>query len=435
MTIIFFKIAAVLGLVGLNGFFVAAEFALVKVRETRLAELAAAGNFRAKIARRLVGNLDAYLSATQLGITLASLALGWMGEPLVSEPLEPLLRRLGVTSHTLATSIAVAVGFILISSLHIVFGEQAPKSLAIRRTEGAVLWIALPLRVFHFVFFPAIWLLNTAAVGAISLLGIKPATEEELAHSQAELQMLLSASARGGQISEQEKKISARALRFADLRARQIMVPRHEVVYLSLADPLETNLAKARTNNFARYPLCEKGLDTVVGMVHLRDLLWMVQDGKASDLRGIAHELLLFSEDETLEAMLTRFKQAHIHLALVVDESGVVSGIVTLENVIEQLVGPIQDEFDEETPRLKRIGPEVYSAAGNAPLTLLREKFGLPFSDPEVATLSGYLTKELGRFPQEGDALSIGEWQVTVTKADALAVKTCRLEKRKEEVV
>jgi CBS domain containing-hemolysin-like protein len=427
--IIAIKICAVLALVLINGFFVASEFAIVKIRETRLMELAEAGNIRARVGRVLVRNLDAYLSATQLGITMASLGLGWMGEPLVSEQLRPLFRFAGVHGSATVSSISIVTGFIIITFLHIVFGELAPKSLAIRRTEGTALWVSMPLRLFFWIFWPAIWLLNAAALGSLKLMGIAPASREELAHSDAELMMILSESEAGGQISEQERKISVRALRLADMKARQVMVPRNEIVYFSLAQGLESSLAKARRNNFARYPLCETDLDKAIGMVHIRDVLWMLREPGEPDLKAVAHEALLVSEEESLEKVLQRFRDTHIHLALVVDEVGAVSGLVTLEDVLEQLVGAIQDEFDTESPWLKKTGPGAYEAAGRAPLALLRSKFGVGIEDTDVVTLSGLITDRLGRFPREGDVVRIEDWKVTVTRTEALKVKTCLLER------
>lgn len=430
---IFLKIVALFALVLLNGFFVASEFAIVKIRETRLVELAVGGNLRARVARNVVRQLDAYLSATQLGITIASLGLGWLGEPLVSSQLEPFLHRSGVESEAMVTSISFAVGFAIITFLHIVFGELAPKSLAIRRPEETTLWVAIPLRLFYWTFFPAIWVLNWVAIGTLRLIGITPAKEDELAHSEAELLMILSESARGGHISEQEKIISERALRFADLKARQIMIPRGEVIYFSLADSLEQSLTKAWRNNFARYPLCETDLDSVVGMIHIRDVLWMLQKKGEVDLESVAHEVVVVSEEESLEIVLQKFRSTHIHMALVADEVGVVSGLVTLEDVLEQLVGEIQDEFDRESPLIKKIGELAYEASGRIHLTVLEAKLGIEFGDDDVVTLSGYVTERLGRFPGVGDSIDVGDWRVVVTRAEALKVRTLRLEQIRKE--
>ncbi len=423
------KVLALLFLVLLNGFFVASEFAIVKIRETRLVELANRGSLRAKIGLTLIRRLDAYLSATQLGITMTSLGLGWLGEPLVSEQLEPVLHSAGVTNETLVTSVSVAAGFAIITFLHIVFGELAPKSLAIQRTEGTTLWIAIPLRMFYWSFFPAIWLLNGSANGLLKLIGISPAAEEELAHSEAELRMLLSESARGGHISEQEKIISRRALRLADVKARQIMVPRNEVVYFSIRDPLEANLAKARRNPFARYPVCDGDLDSILGVVHVRDVLWVLRDEGKVDLRSISREIIVSPEDENLEVILGKFRDSHIHMAVITDEVGSVSGIITLENVLEQLVGQIQDEFDHESPWIRPLGDDVHEVSGRTPLTVLRERLGMRFEDDDVATLSGYVTDSLGRFPKAGDELTLGSFKIEVNKVESLKIKTALIKK------
>ena len=427
--IVILKILAVVALVLANAFFVASEFAIVKIRETRLLELAEAGSLRARLGLTLVRNLDAYLSATQLGITIVSLALGWLGEPLVAEQIEPLLVRLGVESEAAARSVSIAVGFSLITFATIVFGELAPKSLAIFRAEGTTLWIAAPLRLFHFTFYPVIWLLNSAANLALRLVGIEPAREEELAHSEAELRMILSESARGGHISEREKRISARALRLAELTVRQVMVPRNEIVFFSLAVPIEDNLAKARRDNYARYPLCETDLDSAFAIVHLRDVLWAQGCNAVPDLRGLSRELILFSETDNLETVLQRFRDSHIHLALVVDEHGVVSGLVTLENVIEQLVGEIQDEFDREAPWLRKLDEKTYEVQGRTPLTVLRERLELDVDGAIAVTLSGFITGRLGRFPRSGDVVPLPGWTLTVTRVEGMTAASCRLER------
>jgi len=427
--IIALKVIVILFLVFLNGFFVASEFAIVKIRETRLVELAEAGNLRARVAEVLVSHLDAYLSATQLGITIASLGLGWLGEPMVSHQLEPLLYKLGIESETVVTTISVATGFTIITFLHIVFGELAPKSLAIQQPESTTLWISIPLRFFYWMLFPAIWVLNNAAIGSLKLMGIRPASEKELAHSEAELKMILSESARGGHISEQEKAISGRALRLADLKVRQVMVPRNEVIYFSLDEDLDRQLAKARRHNFARYPLCETGLESVAGMIHIRDVFWMMREGLEFNLKSIAHEIIVVSEEDSLEYVLRRFRDSHLHMAMVTDDQGAVSGVITLEDVLEQLVGQIQDEFDKESPWLKRIDEGIFEVAGRTPLTWLNERVGLDFGENDVVTLSGYITDRLGRFATAGDEIEVDGWKIMVIKTDALKVSVSRLER------
>lgn len=427
--IVILKILAVVALVLTNAFFVASEFAIVKIRETRLLELADAGSLRARIALGMVRNLDSYISATQLGITIVNLALGWMAEPLVTEQITPLLFLIGIDNEAVVRSIAVVAGFSIITFLTIVFGELGPKSLAIFRVEGTALLIAAPLRVFHFIFYPAIWFLNFSARTTLGIFGITPAREEDLAHTEAELRMILSESARGGHISEREKRISARALRLAELTVRQVMVPRNEIVFFSLAEPIEANLAKARRDNYARYPLCETDLDSAFAIVHLRDVLWAQGCNAVPDLRGISRELIIFSESDNLETVLQRFRDSHIHLALVVDEHGVVSGLVTLENVIEQLVGEIQDEFDREPPWLRKLDEKAYEVQGRTPLTVLRERLELELNGEDAVTLSGFITGRLGRFPRAGDVVPMPGWTLTVTRVEGMTAASCRLER------
>jgi CBS domain containing-hemolysin-like protein len=270
---IMLKLFSVAALVLANGFFVAAEFAIVKVRSTQIEPLARRGNRRARLAQHMIAHLDAYLSATQLGITFTSLGLGWVGEPFVAQWIEPLLRRGNIGSDVVLHSVSFALAFGLITFLHIVFGELAPKSLAIQKAKATTLWVAAPLNLFYVVFKPAIWLLNSAANLVLKMIGLHAATESDRAHSEEELRLLLAGS--------QEKEVSPLARRLAlrafDLRksiVRQIMAPRRQIHYLDLKRPMEDNLRLARQSKHTRFPLCDGGLDNVVGLVHIKDLLW-----------------------------------------------------------------------------------------------------------------------------------------------------------------
>lgn len=423
------KLGAVLALVLLNGFFVAAEFAVVKIRDTQLVRLAATGHRRARVARRIVGNLDAALSATQLGITLASLGLGWIGEPVFASLLEPVLSALRVESEQVRHSIAFGVGFSLITFLHIVAGELAPKSLAIRKALPTTLWVALPLDWFYRASYPAIWTLNHAADWLLRRLGIQPVSEAELAHSEEELRLLLTGPARSGAAGSFARQVVLNAFDLRQRVAREVMRPRREIVALDLADPIARCLETAEKTRYSRFPLCERGdLDRTLGVLHIKDLFaWRHRARTAADLLPAARKLLYVAETARLDRLLQLFLERRLHLALVVDEYGSTVGLVTLENVIEELVGQIQDEFDQETPLCVRTGPDTWELDGAFPLHELAELVGQDLRAEDLATTSGLVTHRLGGFPKPGDTVELGEFRLSVEATDGPRVTRLKL--------
>jgi CBS domain containing-hemolysin-like protein len=414
-------------LVLLNGFFVAAEFALVKVRPTQIEPHAARGERRAKVAAHMVHHLDAYLSATQLGITLASLALGWIGEPAFAWVVEPLVRRIPGASPALLHSVSLTVAFLTITILHIVLGELAPKSIAIRKSEATSLWVAVPLYAFYKLTYPAIWLLNHAANGILRLVGIAPVSESELAHTEEELRLLLASHERGGGgLAEQKSELLDNVFELSHRTARQIMVPRADVVYLSTARSLDENLEIARRSGHTRFPLCEGDLDKVVGLVHIKDLFRAAEPFTA--LRQVAREIIFVPETLTLDRLLKRLRGERIHLAAVLDEYGGVSGIVTLENVIEEIVGPIQDEFDTEKPELVKKGENRYQLSGSMLVVDLEDELGIEFSERDEDTIAGVVLSELGRRPRVGDRVEIGPLVLEILEVERNRIKSLGVE-------
>jgi CBS domain containing-hemolysin-like protein len=392
-------------LVLLNGFFVCAEFAIVKVRPTQLEPHAAHAKTRARAARYLVKHLDACLSATQLGITLASLALGWVGEPAFAWLIRPLVTRLPGMSEQLLHSVSLTLAFAVITMLHIVIGELAPKSLAIRKTEPAVLWLAIPLYIFYRVTYPVIWLLNGAANVLLRIIGIQPAAEGQSSHSEAELRLLLSSSD-AAHLSKQKRELLDNVFELSHRVARQVMVPRADVVFLSLNDPLRDNLERARASGYTRFPLCRDQLDELIGMVHIKDLF---RTEKApTSLEEVKRDIHFIPESLTLDRLLRRMRQDKAHIAAVVDEYGGVSGIVTLENVIEEIVGQIQDEFDREKPELVRRADNTYEISGSMLVVDLESALKVEFSDRNEDTIAGIVLSELGRSPRPGDRVEVG---------------------------
>ncbi len=417
--IILLKLGTILLLVLLNGFFVASEFAIVKVRGSQLDALGE----NAKFARHVVEHLDAYLSATQLGITLASLGLGWLGEPFLAQMLEPFFARAGVTSPAVIHGVSFGLAFITITFLHIVLGELAPKSIAIRKSVPTALWVTRPLAAFHFLFRPAIVVLNGAANVILErLLGIDPVSEIERAPSEAELRLLLAQSGRAEEVSARSAQISANALDLRRLAARDIMTPRREVVFLDLEDSFETNLAQAKASRHTRFPLCRGHLDETVGLVHVKDLL-ALRDEPAPRIETIRRDMLLIPEMISLEKLLDLFLARHAHLALAIDEFGGVAGMLTLDDVLEEMVGEIQDEFDSESAPYQALGDDEFSVSGGLGLHELREFTRLEIKSDEVSTIGGYVTQLFGRLLLEGETVRIADFVVTVTKAGPRRVR------------
>ncbi len=419
-------------LVALNGFFVAAEFALVKVRPTQIEPMASEGVRRARVARHMIHHLDAYLSATQLGITLASLALGWIGEPAFAWIIRPLLAGLAEDNPQLVSSVSLTVSFLVITILHIVLGELAPKSLAIRKAEGTALVIALPLYVFYKITFPAIWVLNHTANALLKLVGIAPVSESELAHDEEELRLLLS-STNTSQISNQKRELLDNIFELSHRVARQIMLPRQDVIYLSTSRSLAENLRLARRSGHTRFPLCEGDLDHVVGLVHIKDLFR--RDRPLASLKEVARDIAFVPETLELDRLLKRMRTERFHMAAVIDEYGGVSGVVTLEDVIEEIVGSIQDEFDVENPEILPRGDGVFEVSGGMLVEDLEEALGVEFSKRDEDTIGGVVLSELGRNPVEGDRVELGPVTIEVLEIQHNRVNTVRATVHQPETV
>jgi CBS domain containing-hemolysin-like protein len=426
---IILKVLAVLALVVLNGFFVAAEFAIVKVRVTQIEPLAKSGSKRAKVAQSVITHLDAYLSATQLGITLTSLGLGWLGEPFVAHLLEPVFAWAGIVEQTVVQTASFAIGFFIITFLHIVFGELAPKSLAIMRAQSTTLFVASPLHLFFVVFRPFIWMLNGTANYFLRKVGIQPASEGEIAHSEEELRLLLS---KEKVLSNLGKTISLRAFELRDRSVREVMVPRTEVFFLSTDRSISENIAAALENQYTRYPLCDHDLDHVLGMIHLKDLFTLKgTDGPGDRLLDIKREMLFVPETTPLEKMLTTFLARRVLMAVAVDEYGGTAGLVTLENVLEELVGEIRDEFDVEPLLVQKISDAEYLVDGTMPLHDFARMFEVVPEGKDFVTVSGYVLQLLGRLPEKGASVELGDWHGTIVSTDARKVKTLRIKKHR----
>jgi len=427
------KLGVVFLLVCLNGFFVAAEFALVKIRTSQLEALIAEGNKRAGIGRHVTGNLDAYLSACQLGITLASLGLGWLGEPFVAQLLQPFFSLVNITSTTLITSISFALAFSIITFLHITLGEQAPKILAIRKALPTTLWVSPPLRLFYAVFKPAIWFLNGSSNWVLRyILRIEPAAPHELAHTEEELRFIFEESEKSKEVSPLGRQLVVNVLDLRERVVRDIMTPRGEVVYLDIEDSFEQNIEKALKSKHTRFPLCRENLDNTIGLIHIKELLPMMRDPNP-DLLRIKRDLIPVPEMMPLENLLNLFLSKHAHLAIVVDEFGGTVGMVTLENVLEELVGDIQDEFDFEKEEFRKISANEFTVDGTLGLYELNDLAGLELESPDVSTIGGYVIHLLGHLPKQGEQVKIDNYLVTVSQTDARRVRQLHFKKLDEQ--
>jgi len=429
---IFFKLAAIFGLVLLNAFFVACEFAIVKIRPSQIEALLDQKVNRAKRARHITQHLDAYLSATQLGITLASLALGWIGEPFLNSLLTPLFLLIGIGSEKLITSISFFVAFMLITSLHIVLGEQAPKTVAIRKPVPIMLWLGSPLALFYAIFRPAIHLLNGASTGLLRyVFRLEPANETELVHSEEELRLILGESTKTDEITPLGQKLALNALDLRYRVVRDIMTPRSDVIFFDITKSFEEELTKVIASQHTRFPVCRAELDEASTLIHIKDLLELVHAGK-NNLFEIQRPIFHVSEMMSLEKLLNFFLQKHAHFAIAVDEYGGTVGIVTLDNVLEELVGSIQDEFDTADEEFHRINENEFEAAGTLALHDLTEMCDLKILETEVSTVGGYVTQLLGHLPTCGEKVTVENYTATITETDGRRVMKVKFLKKAE---
>jgi CBS domain containing-hemolysin-like protein len=413
-----------------NGLFVAAEFAIVKVRPTQLAELTAEGSSRARMARRIVKKLDSYLSATQLGVTLASLALGWVGEPAFANLLIPHLASLGVSSTAVAHSIAASVAFVFISALHIIFGELGPKYIAIDKPLGTTLWLAHLLRGFYVAMFPIIWVLNHSSNAILKVVGIKPAGKADMAHSEEELRLILASSEKAGVLSEPNREIIEGVFQFSRRIARQIMVPRTDVFVLSTRKTIEENLELIRTSRHTRYPLCDGTLDQTIGLIHVKDLMLAQLRGPGRSLVDLKREVLFVPETSTVNSLLRQFIEQRTHMAVILDEYGGASGIVSLENVTEELFGQIQDEFDRERPEIEPLADGRYRVRGDYLIEDLADRLDIDVGDPDEETIGGYVSARLGQNVKPGDRCELGELSIEVLEAERFRIRWVMVQRK-----
>lgn len=401
------RISAVGLLVLANGFFVAAEFALVSVRRTRVAELLAQGNRAARWVKKAIDDPDRFIAATQLGITLASLGLGWIGEPALGRIIEPLVELFPAElESTLSHSISAGIAFAVITFLHVVVGELAPKSIALQNPERTSLVVAQPTIWTERLFKPAIWLLNGTGNQLLRWLGLEPAAAHEMVHSVEELKMLVSASAESGVVKDDQEEMLRAVFEFGEILVRQVMVPRTEVVAVSSEARLEELLQTAVEHNYSKIPVFEKDLDHVIGVVHVKDIMVSMQqsDRRNRVARDLMRETIYVPEVAKVSTLLQLFRARNRHLAIALDEYGGTAGVVTLEDLLEEIFGEVNDPFDP--------GPEIQPLPDGSSLvdglTLIEEvneHFNLDLQDPYYDTIAGFMLGRLGRMAKVGDII------------------------------
>jgi len=422
------QVIITLVLVFLNGFFVAAEFAIVKIRASQLEQKAQEGNAMAILSKKIVANLDGYLAATQFGITLASLGLGWIGEPVVSKILISGMELIGISlAPELAHQIALPAAFAIITVLHIVFGELAPKSIAIQRPEATTLFLSYPLHGFYLVFRPVVWILNGIANFILKGIGITPTHGSEV-HSSDELRYLVQQQKESGMIEAADYDLIKNAFNFSERIAKQVMIPRPQVVGIDINDFNELKLEKIIDEGYSRIPVYEDTLDQIVGVLHLKDLLLKMRQGKDIVLQELIRPISTVHESKPIGALLRDFQVNRQQMAVIIDEYGGVDGIVTMEDILEELVGEIQDEYDNEVPIVKNEADNTYTVLGSASISDLNDKLPHDISkESDYETLAGYLIWKFGRIPSVGEKLKTKRYEFTVLKKQRSTISQVKI--------
>ncbi|MBL9187009.1 MAG: HlyC/CorC family transporter [Opitutaceae bacterium] len=424
------EIALVMGLVLANGFFVAAEFALVKIRASQLRPMAKHGGWRVKFALRATEHLDAVLSATQLGITLMSLGLGWVGEPIIGHRIEPVLRNLGVTDPDAIKSFSFAIAFGLITFFHIVLGELAPKSLAIQRPKGVSINVAAPLIAFYWIFFPFIWGLNHTAALILRVFGLRPASESEHGFSSEELEYVFSNARHTHPGDALINRLMVRSVRLRSVTAQQVMRPPDQIVALWLDKPVAENLRIAQTAHYSRFPVCSGSLDNVKGVLLMREWLWQITAlGPDAPFEPLVRPPLTFMLKTPIHSMIELFRTSRVHLAIVLDQDLKTAGIVSFEDVLEEIVGDIRDEFDLGTGPIYEHTENAIVVSGLFTMRELQAETGWAFEWQPRETVAAWAERHRGRTLRRGESFTVGDFSITATEVTAERARRIRVER------
>ncbi|MTI80854.1 MAG: HlyC/CorC family transporter [Firmicutes bacterium] len=421
-----------------TAYFVTAEFAIVKVRESRIEQLIQEGNKRAKDVKAVINNLDGYLSACQLGITLTALALGWIGKPAVSDLIKPVFQHFNIPK-AVVESIAFIIGFSVITFLHVVVGELAPKTLAIQRAERVTLGISPSLKMFYKIMYPAIWLLNGSAQQLIKLMGLSAVSEHQQLHSEEEIRMILLQSHAGGEITQTELQFARNSLQFADRVAGEIMVPRTDMVCLYVNLSWQENLNIINNKKHARYPVCDSDKDNILGIIYIKDLCFNEKVQTAdlenpSPLNNYIRKTMIVTEMTPIDQILKIMQKSKKQLALVVDEYGGTSGLLTIEDILEEIVGQIQDEYDDERLTIEQIGDKKYSVDARESIADINLEFNLNLEAKGVFSLGGWFLEHSQERPELEQTVIENNIKFTIAELDENTIRRITVEFLDEDI-
>ena len=424
---IFFNLFVIIFLLFSNGFFVASEFAMVKVRKTRIEQLVKEGNSTAKIAQEALSDLDKFIAAVQLGVTISSIGLGWVGEGTLARIIEPIFSFLPGISQNIAThTVSVSLSFALITFLHVVIGELIPKSIALEYTEKTALIVARPMQWITFVFNPFIWLLNGFGNSLLKMFHIPHSHKGSMVHSTEELDMLVNASYDGGVLNETEKDMLHNVFKFSDLTAKQVMIPRTDMVCIPEDMSFEDLNNLAAESQYTRYPVYSEDIDHITGLIHVKDLYSLSIKNQERPIKSLLREVLLVPETMTMDTLVLEFKKRKGQMAIVVDEFGGTSGLITLEDVLEEIFGEVQDEFDEEEEcDIKEIETDKFIANAMMRLDEMAEFFNISedaIDDEDIDTIGGLVVKLLGRIANVGDSVQFENLTFIVREIDGARI-------------
>lgn len=436
LTLDLLGLVAVVVLVLLNGFFVAAEFSLVSVRQTRIAELVEAGNAKAETVQQALKNPDRVIAATQLGITLASLGLGWIGEPALSHLIEPLLDLFPAELRPgLSHSLSAGFAFAIITFLHVVVGELAPKSIALQDPESTSLVVASPTLWSERLFKPFIWALNGTGNALLRLVGVEPASGHELVHSVEELKMLVTASTKEGVVAQQESELLHAIFDFGDLLVRQVMIPRTEIIAVEADLPVDEILPLITESTYTKIPVYDDDMDNILGIIHVKDLLRTMQEQgwHSSTVRSLVREPLYVPETLPVSALLRELRDNRQHIAIVLDEFGGTAGLVTLEDILEEIVGEVSDPFDKFIPEIEVLDDGSYMIGGLCLMEDVNHALDLDLHDPAYDTIAGYTLGKMGRIPKVNDKIDCDGVTIQVEAMDGMRIDRLRLMRADEE--
>jgi CBS domain containing-hemolysin-like protein len=426
------NIIIVLLLVFMNAFFVATEFAMVKVRKSRIETLAVDGDKTAKNTLTVVKNLNAYLSACQLGITLASLGLGWVGEPAVARMLEPLFELLNMPA-ALVHSVSFIIGFSLITAFHIVLGELAPKSLAIISAEKIAMKTALPLIMFYRVTYPIMWAFNHSTNLILKIFGVSQVDEAEEAHTDEEIKLLVEDSYKHGLIDKTELTLVDNIFDFTETTVKDIMIPRTDMACIFVDDSFEKIVSYTLDNQFTRYPICKGSKDNVIGFVHLKDLYKHQVEGTNRNIESIIREVNFIPESKSISALLKLFKKEKSQIAVIIDEYGGTSGLVTVEDILEEIVGEIQDEFDEESNEIVKTEDGSYIVEGKVLIDTVMDLIDANIEVENIDTIGGWIYSQLKSYPKINDKFIYENYEFIVLKCDKKRISKVQIKKLTEK--